>query len=287
MLSPVNWHSLGAYITNELRRVWRELRLTDALMIVATIAIAVATIRYSVYASLQWQAMDRQWQQMIEGGGQTDRLLAKTEGQLAQSRAMVTELNRQAKATNDLAREAKRSADIANEALIRSGRPWLGVVDGSLKAINAPEFSPGPGAGGLQLNVPIALTVKNFGTSPALGVVVDASLFMEEIPDAKQWAERFEQTSERVCAMADLGARQVAPFSKTAWGRYIFPGTAGDYVFKITYSTPTLKPGTAPRVVGCIVYKDQFDAVHHTRFCFRSSDWGQPLGSCPMNQRAD
>jgi hypothetical protein len=202
----------------------------------------------------------------------------------------LDQIQKQTPAVIQSGNAAKTAADTAHEALLASQRPWLGV-DG-FPIISAPLTREGEG-----LRTSIDVTVKNFGTAPAMYVaaytqVVDTS----EEPPPGQFFTGFKRVADSTCKMADVQTAPTVPGEEGS-GRYIFPNNQSTWRF--TSVTPIKTMKWTLDVVGCIAYRDQFTRdrkkwpPHHSRFCFMSQatiekiTTGQALTSCPINESID
>jgi hypothetical protein len=121
-----------------------KMSISDKIMSIATIVIAIGTL-------VSAAAIVMQWREMVGGGKQTDALIeaAKTNACAAKSFAAsaasintgvenaVQQLDAQAKATQQATKAAKSAADTARESLHISQRAYLSVVNPGLDMTNA------------------------------------------------------------------------------------------------------------------------------------------------------
>jgi hypothetical protein len=141
-------------------------------------------------------------------------------------------------------------ADVINYA----GPKWTWT--GPDKAIH-PVDTPNP-------MIHTGVAIKNFGKTPAFDVVVEV------------WAgpqEELDVNSKTECEFAEdfssgKAIKMGTPRKGATWptfGKTIFPGQ------EVT-EPEDVPGGDVPRlfIVGCIAYRDAFNARHKTRFCYRS-----------------
>jgi hypothetical protein len=196
-----------------------------------------------------------QWLEMHEGGKQTDRIIAADE---RTANAMEDTVKQSQVALDKTVREMEKQ-------LVLVQRPWLGgegfVSYSSKVDSNVADFS---------------VTVKNFGTAPALNVGLSMDRFV---------LDGFEKKIAFICSEAK---------EKSKNGRYIFPGST--YNYPLTRQFVSVNIGAPPDakllLAGCIAYFGQFKDFHHTEFCFTSAltaskNTDQPLVPCAVKQGAD
>lgn len=141
---------------------------------------------------------------------------------------------------------------------------------------------------------------RNFGRDPALFVrpIMDIAEPAREV-DAKALRAEISKKQDKTCQMADKEA-----ISGAVPGIVVFPGAPAEFEDPLTFSLRTILQTQFDEtkdegrdgplmLVGCISYRDQFRAVHHTRFCFISNDpiskltTGSQLRLCHGSQSAD
>jgi hypothetical protein len=266
---------------DRFKKWFSAVTIVEVGMLIFTAVIAVSTFYYTKYARRQWKVMSEQLTEMQKANRASAESFAQTLGQMKAQTAVQ----------QDATDAAKNAADTAHDALVKGNRPWLGVY-GTPTVLQVPKVDTKIG-----IATSIGLTVKNFGTAPALHVGVH--LITVTIPytsDVKAYFKDFENTANASCRMADLTSRPAVPGEEGS-GPYIFPDNTFSYIFNGTArsgeSVTTQEMNSSLRLVGCIVYVDQFKVVHHTRFCFRTEvpvinvKTGQPFTACPINQSAD
>lgn len=205
----------------------------------------------------------------------------------------------QLRANRTAAEAAKSSADTAADALIRTTRPWVGV-EGTPVIAGALKMTP------KQIQGVIWLSIKNYGSSPAIHANADLSFYLPADRNAQDYLGDFKTEAEIHCRFAEQDTNEtqaIAIFGgkqtniKTPpTGFTIFPGTLGPPVgvnSTVNYTQSKALEGTLD-VIGCIVYSDQFGkTLHHTRFCFRTNGQAKlliapyALAPCPIGQNAD
>ena len=151
---------------------------------------------------------------------------------------------------------AKSAANTARDALVRVQRPWLGVDGRPTYKLSQADFS---------------VTVKNFGTAPALNVGVMMK---------RSASEDFEKNIVPTCDQAR---------DKTKSGIYIFPGNT--HTRRFVEIGGNTAPDAAFTLIGCIAYFGQNEDYHYTTFCFTSglpaaNTTNQPLTACAVKQDA-
>src|SRR5271167_2110223 len=144
-------------------------------------------------------------------------------------------------------------AETARDALIVSQRPWVGIttpIHAKVSQVKNDEFV-----------IVTTVSVKNFGPSPALKVIVICTMA------GTIEAEQLEQEITSNCNLAEV----VTDPSILKTGFTLFPNEVmtrdNNQTVKIEH--PEMAFGAV--FGGCIVYRDQFDkSIHHTRFCLKS-----------------
>ena len=193
-----------------------------------------------------------------------------------------------------IAYQSTRSADAAHDAVTRSNRPWVGIDS---VRITAPiSFIPAGTEPDITYFVQgsMEMTVKNYGTSPALSVgtyveAYDPAMFFPAQGSKANPGDPLaplRKFGEYVCAMADGLTKQ----SQKQSGGSIFPTQTTIYDMGIPgFSKRDIQSGHFIQLVGCSSYRDQFgEMTHHTRYCFIAAVG--KLGSvnnCESNSDAD
>lgn len=158
------------------------------------------------------------------------------------------------------ANAAKKSSEIAEKTLIATHRPWVSIhpqIGSELK------FDDKGG------EITIKFTIKNIGNSPAIGVWVDAHIFLQT-PQRNMLGEK-----NKIC---DATTKKPSLLGYTLFPNEIF---TFDHIFSISkdmikqsYSefpkiTKDATPDTFifPVIVGCVKYKFPMDqSIHRTDF---------------------
>ena len=197
--------------------------------------------------------------------------------------------------------EIKKSADAAtkantaaHDALTRSNRPWVGIE--SFKII-APITFIKTGSGKditYFVNGSLEITIKNFGSSPALSVsnfieAYDPTYFAKEKFDPSDPFVQLRKFGESVCTLAD--GNEFTKRNPRMYGGSVFPTQATTYTTQgiAGFSKRNIEVGQFMQLMGCISYRDQFDEMtHHTHYCVIA-----PVGviatvnNCESNTDAD
>jgi hypothetical protein len=241
------------YIMWPFKAVWRAFTAVinwldkndGAVTAIATIAIAVLTAYYVHYARGQWNVMQGQLGEMI-----------RQYPQLQKSADAATKAN--------LA---------AHDALTRSNRPWLGVE--SVRIIAPISFMKAGSGKDITyfVNGSLEITIKNFGTSPALSVneaieAYDPTYFTKEKFDPTDPFAQLRKFGDSVCTLAD--GNEFTKKNPQMYGGSVFPTQATTYTTQGIpgFSKRNIEVGKFMQLLGCISYRDQFDEMtHHTHYC--------------------
>jgi hypothetical protein len=168
-------------------------------------------------------------------------------------------------------------ANTINRNILMLGqRPWIG-----------PEKAPSvtlvrDKKGAIQLRA--ALPIKNFGQSPAL----NSGYHMMPL-SYEDTAKDIQSLQQQFCQMAELEPSLSGNDPNLKYtGFTMFPNGTHTIVSPLPNAIPANR---SVAVLGCIAYIDQFrqstvaSAIHHTRFCFWSSqESGQLLFLSPNGQ---
>lgn len=156
----------------------RRHELRDWLMLGATVALVVVTIRYVQVATQQRDAMLGQTSAMIAQREVMDRQLGKMQQQVDEMRTQsgtfdktLNETRRGADAAVLSANAAQQTTGITKESFLLLERPALGI-----EAIGAPFLEVGKRA-------TVQIRVKNFGHLPAINTTTLASAFAYPVTD--------------------------------------------------------------------------------------------------------
>jgi hypothetical protein len=236
-----------------------------------------------------------QWHEMHSGGQDTHDLAVAAGKQADAASKQADRMKDQADRTKELVAAAKQSADTAHETLTRSVRPWVGVDSvhltepiGFIKA--GDEKDPTYFVSGS-----IEITIKNYGSSPALSVknfieAYDPSMFMKEQFDPKDPFAPLRKFGESTCAIMANDRNEFSKKNPRVFGGAIFPTQTTVYTGGIAgFAKERAKGAQWIQLVGCTVYRDQFgEKLHHTHYCFVA-----PIGKtgtvneCESNSDAD
>jgi hypothetical protein len=202
---------------------------------VATIVIAVATIKYTTYARRQWEEMHSQVQALVAGVKQNETLITLAKDQL--------EVIRQtADAAQGSAETAEVQTRITRRMLEIGERPWVGME--SIKMTSA-----------FVANEPLttAIVIRNTGSSPGINVVGKSRVAWGpgELPEDPPYGEGDSPGS--------VGT--------------LFPGNTVSHTLETTrgLSAQEIEAIKGGRmffyVFGFIEYDDIFGKRHKTRYC--------------------
>jgi hypothetical protein len=131
--------------------------------------------------------------------------------------------------------DTKRSIDIAQNALVASNRPWVNAE----VQLTGPLTFDGQGA-----HLPIMITLKNIGHSPAISVWSDEELYMAVNPQLDTERERARQCNETVKRSLTMG-QTIFPETNGMSGRV--DTATNDIVQKGTFLNPT--------IIVCVTYQ--------------------------------
>jgi hypothetical protein len=186
--------------------------------------------------------------------------------------------------------ETRKSAEVAHDTLVKLNRPWLGVKDTATTS-GAVVIQP-TSRNFTQINASVSLTIRNFGSSPALHVSV-APMVLSAQPI--EVFDRVAKTAETTCQAADAMSQTTPIKGQEGIGFAIFPNDEGPYNMPAG-TVATLNPAIDAHltIIGCIAYRDQFkEVMHHTTFCLASDTPmsamknSEPLHACTAVQNAD
>ncbi len=136
-------------------------------------------------------------------------------------------------------------ARIGNNLTREGQRPWVGI-DGLIEPVGMFD-------GGFK----IAPVIKNFGTSAAVGV----------LPQIRYAASLKELVTmaDRVCNDAWAVQKLTTEYPNNVFGRLLMP--SDKFYWPSNVSDVSLVGDANRFLIGCIVYTDQFERPHQTRFC--------------------
>jgi hypothetical protein len=166
-------------------------------------------------------------------------------------------------------RIASDGIDISRKQLEASNRAWVGI-EGGVDFTSLAISKDGIGA-------EYAVSLKNFGVSPAVHVNLSAMIVPSE-SDFGPETQHFKNYSDATCMMAD-DPRPARPDIQRGYGLVMFP--------KGTIRHPenqsaniSITESSMLKIVGCIAYTVlPSNTIHHTRFCFVSEESALSLGN--------
>jgi len=206
---------------------------------------------------------------------------------------------------------ARDSVTAVQKQMFVDQRPWVGVTSPIVVSSIKRDRE--------RIVFEYAVSIKNFGKSPALRVMASAGVVFDS-KDVKRNQE-FECGSSRQFADAkifeyidreghnvsidDANLRKIPPYLREKWGirnlkpiekhgTTLFPGEVSTQ--PITFSGEVKQETSATTYFpGCIIYRDQFSnsVIHETRFCQETSGAlasyviGTPLVNCSIRNTAD
>jgi hypothetical protein len=157
--------------------------------------------------------------------------------------------------------EAMRDAlDEARMSRESGNRPWVNAESVELmKPIELPPSS--------RFSIFLNVTVKNTGTS----VASDGIAFFHAMPNSTEILSReWNKPCETVDTQRDA-IKASSQYNPWMVGFVLVPGQSTK--LPIGASSDNISPDQARAgdfyVLGCMTYKDQFNTMHRTRFCFR------------------
>jgi hypothetical protein len=267
-----------------------------------TMASFIVILATALFIALQWHEM--------HAGGQDTHDLAVAAGKQADAggkqadrmKDFADRMKDQADRTKELAEQAKvqaaaaqKSADIAHDALTRSARPWVGVDSVRLTEPIGFIQAGDPKDPTYFVSGSIEITIKNYGSSPALSVknfieAYDPSMFTKELFDPKDPFAALRKFGESACAIMANDRNEFSKKNPKVFGGAIFPTQTTVYSGGISgFAKDRAKGAQWIQLVGCTVYRDQFgENLHHTHYCFVA-----PIGKtgtvneCESNSDAD
>jgi hypothetical protein len=177
------------------------------------------------------------------------------------SRTLI-EIQKQYPELQKSADAADSAAKTAQDTLVDSQRPWIGII-GGLEIKNV-KFIPNPvkpsELNPFALNMEISYSLENFGGSPARKVANAIIPIVSNQPDAPtSWRKMACEVAEGVSRSATVPTFFMMPKSPTPVTSLGSSGIQRDIV-----------EVRQIWLVGCFVYQDIFEKLHHTRLLFRS-----------------
>jgi hypothetical protein len=155
--------------------------------------------------------------------------------------------------------------------MYKAQRPWVGVV---LERVTIKK--PPPGSTAQYNNLAISMTVKNYGSSPALWVDPE----FRPIWDRREVRREQETKTCPFAAYRESGKEahakgfgEVKGFGQTIFPQSTLPwdGQTGFFpLWPPPFDHPPRNEALRIWVSGCIVYRDQNDDVYQTRWCVYS-----------------
>jgi hypothetical protein len=187
-------------------------------------------------------------------------------------------MDRAATAAERASKSADSSAQTADKTLRIAYRPWVNAESAELAE---PLVNPPPA----RFHVKLKFTFKNTGTSVSTDGVAIANLVSEETTLTE---------SETICGQLDQSRIPVDKNMRPrATGFVLAPGNVLHQPIGMWSEKISDQQAMAGHfyIIGCLIYRDQFKAWHHTKFCFRPSgpttDTKTTFEICDVYQEAD
>jgi hypothetical protein len=265
------------------KQKWALISLPNKLMVISTVAIALATVVNLGVAGAMWR-------EMHSGGVETHNLAAAAKDQAtsthdlaAAARTQADEASKQAAAaksqsdnteklataaskqvtklqagvdqTAKLASAAARANDIAKQAMEAQTRPWIGI-EGELRLAKTNLTND-------DITIEFDFKLRNYGQSPATKVAYVFSLD----PSFKGYTALPYQKSD--CSDADQRSSASDP-STSSRLQSIFPGDSGATIIHDSAYLKRNNGALAWYLVGCIAYQGPTGegTLHHTRVIY-------------------
>jgi hypothetical protein len=175
---------------------------------------------------------------------------------------------------------ADNSAQTADKTLRMAYRPWVNAESAELAD---PLVNPPPP----RFHVKLKFTFKNTGTSVSTDGVAIANLVSEE-------SNATVNQSEKICGQLDQSKIPVDKNMRPrATGFVLAPGNVLHQSIGMWSDEISDQQAIEGKfyVIGCLIYRDQFKAWHHTKFCFRPSgpttDAKTTFEICEVYEEAD
>ena len=238
-------------------------RLSQIIMVIATVVIAISTTIYTLYAREQWQVMSNTLAEMKNSGDKT-----KT-----QTDRMITETNRIADAMTKTVQQSKSSLDATIQNFRLEQRAWVGPTQ-----FNWAEYPEGDKKVHIKegQQFMVGVTIVNSGKTPARkvkGAVRMERLSAGEKPYlAPSEAEKVLQETDAVMLPNMILALNPHPFNSIPSKSDIDILTSGKYVIYI---------------LGLITYEDIFERPHFTKFCMYLTPDLTGFKGCPNYNEAN
>jgi hypothetical protein len=217
-----------------LRRFFGAAIITNWLMVLATITIAVSTIVYTRYSGNQLETMGKQLEGMQDTGKQTNRLIEEA---VKQSRAARDN----ADTSILMAEAAKKSIEITQNNIRLDQRAWVGVVE-----VVKPDFKVGS-------KVTFGVTFMNSGKTPARKLAV--RMHIDVVPANQEVTPTYPTmtTKSSVSVLQPGGRNNIHVLSDEAVTQALIEALRNGS--QIVY------------IFGEITYEDIFSRSHRTTFC--------------------
>lgn len=207
------------------------------MIAVATIVIAVATIKYTSYARRQWEEMHSQVQALVAGVKQNETLITLAKDQLEVIRQTADAARGSAETAEEQTRITRRMMEIGE-------RPWIGME--SIKMTSAFVAN--------EL-LTSTIVIRNTGSSPGINVVGKSGVAWGpgEFPGDPPYREDD--------SLGSVGT--------------LFPGNTFSHTNETTrgLSAQEIEAIKGDRmffyVFGFVEYDDVFGKRHRTRYCGR------------------
>lgn len=155
--------------------------------------------------------------------------------------------------------EAHQQTCLQQQAAMNAERAWVGLSSTPQVSISSLKQK--------QFNAEIALELKNFGKGPALNVY-SLSLFATHGHVQEQITTACNLIFPFVGLKPTSPVQPSSDLSKAQWGALVFPGQPPFIQGHSTIGNSADILGQEVFIVGCIVYKDQFETPHWTKFSY-------------------
>jgi hypothetical protein len=218
-----------------------------------------------------------QWYEMRKGGSDTHDLAEAAKAQSEAAKVIAESAKTQSENTAKLAtftsqevsqlaasvKETHAATDRSELALQRSERPWVNA-----ESLDAPGFSPPSDAAG-SLSMTIRVVMKNTGKSVATNGWVWVSLEPNSVEVLnREWRKPCQMIEDFKSAIT----KSIQGGHGGTWpmGFVLAPGESVVEDVVVASSPVTMaNMQNGYYVLGCAIYRDQFDKTHHTNFCFQ------------------
>jgi hypothetical protein len=233
----------------------RNLGIHDWIMVLATVVIAIATGRYTHYASKQLDAINGQLDIMAVTTLQNAKMVTQAVVQADAARRSANAAIRAAQATRDSVVESQKSRissetqskaalDSSIQAFRNDQRAWVNIVD--FKITNEPDMGK---------PTDFEFSTYNSGKTPATEIMAKViSGFTERQPPSPDWKDAVFATVHKFMLFPNTGSKDVP---STIPAANITPDIASAYTSLRTRLYAIVR----------IEYDDAFGCRHWTQVC--------------------